>query len=318
MRLMRSLVAMSVAATGLFSLALTGEALADWPEKPVTIFVHSGAGSSTDLMARAFAKAAEEVTGQSFVVEVKGKETMPALHRAPADGYTLATQTRAFLGELAMGAGFYKPEDFQWVARLVGEVPVFAVRADSPYQTFGDLVAAGKANPGTISLATYTAGSTVWADSMKVAKAADVSFNIIPFGSSGETVVAMLGGNADLAATYPSQMVQAVEAKKARVLVVAGEEQLPLLPGSPTLKELGFDVVLSHWRGLIGRQGIPEDVLAQIDAVTKKTVETETFKEWAKLAGVDISYLDHKEAQTRAESEYQDITKSFKDAGLIQ
>lgn len=317
MKLVRSLLAMTVAATGWFSIALTGEALADWPEKPVTIFVHSGAGSSTDLMARAFAKAAEEVTGQSFIVEVKGKETMPALHRAPADGYTLATQTRAFLGELAMGAGFYKPEDFQWIDRLVGEIPVFAVRADSPYKTFAELVAAAKEKPGTVSLATYSAGSTVWADSMKVATAADASFNIIPFGSSGETVVAMLGGNADIAATYPSQMVQAVEAGKARVLVVAGEKQLPLLPGAPTLKELGYDVVLSHWRGLIGRKGIPDDVLAQIDAVAQKTVETDTFKDWAKLAGVDIEYLDHNAAQAKADAEYQEITKSFKDAGLI-
>jgi tripartite-type tricarboxylate transporter receptor subunit TctC len=299
-------------------LTVTGtQAWADWPDKPVTIFVHSGAGSSTDLMARAFAKAAEEVTGQPFVVEVKGKETMPALQRAKPDGYTLATQTRAFLGELAMGTGFYKPEDFQWVDRLVGEIPVFAVRADSPYQTFADIVKAAKAQPHTVRLATYTAGSTVWADSMKVAKAAGVDFNVVPFGSSSETVVAMLGGNADIAATYPSQMVQAVEAKKARVLIVAGADPLPLLPGAATLKQLGYDVVLSHWRGLIAKKGVPDDVLKQIDAVASKVVQTDTFKDWAKLAGVDIQYLGHDEAETKAEAEYKDIVDAFKDQGLI-
>jgi tripartite-type tricarboxylate transporter receptor subunit TctC len=309
----------------LFGAALAAAALigsganawAQWPDKPVTIFVHSGAGSSTDLMARAFAKAAEEVTGQPFVVEVKGKDTMPALARAKPDGYTLATQTRAFLGEEAMGTGFYKIDDFQWVDRLVGEIPLFAVKADSPYQTFADVVKAAKEKPHTIRLATYTAGSTVWADSMKVANAAGADFNIVPFGSSSETVVAVLGGNADIAITYPSQMIQAVQAKKARVLFVAGEQPIEQLPGVPTLKSVGYDVVLSHWRGLIAKKGVPEDVLKQIDEVGKKVVESATFKDWAKLAGVDIQYMPHDEASEKAGAEYKEIVDTFKSQNLI-
>lgn len=293
-------------------------ASAAWPERDVTLFVHSGAGSPTDEMVRAFAKGAEEVTGKNFVVIVKKKSALPALLKAKADGYTLSSQTRSFLGSIASKKTSLRMDQFQWVARLVGESPVFAVRSDSGIRSLDELFAKAKKRPGQLMLSTYKAGSTTQADALLVANLGQAKFNVIPYSSGGKLVVAMLGGNVDVSATFPSKMIQHVEKGTVRVLFVSSPQRHPKLPKVPTLKELGYNVTLSHWRGLITKAGVPERILKEIDVVAQKATRSKAFQSFIAKRGLDDFYLDHGSISKAVAVELKSITKFYKKMGIVR
>ena len=264
--------------------------LAAWPEKTVNILVHSSAGSSTDIMARALAKGLEDVTGGTFVVTARGREAMPALLNAPADGYTLSTQTRSFLPELMQKQSPFNPEDFRWVAKLVGESYAFGVLVESDLKTFQDLIDQSRANPGEITMSTFSTGSMHQISALLLNDAAGIDVNIVPYNSGSDLVVAMLGGNVDVAASNPSRLIQQVEAGETRVLVVTSEERNPNLPDTPTAVELGYGIVQAHWRGLIAKAGTPDDVLAEIDAALLQAIQSQAFADYVTTEGLEVIY----------------------------
>ena len=282
---------------------------AAWPERDVTVLVHSGAGSSTDRMARAFAKAAEEVTGKNFIVVVKGRDAVPALLKAKADGYMVSTQTRSLLGSLATGRTSYTADDLQWIARLVGETYCLAVRSDSKYKSLKDLFAGAKADPGSVTMATYKTGSTHQISALLLNDAADVKFNIIPFNSGSKTVTAMIGGNVEVVATNPSRMLQYVKAGKARVLTVTSDARHEKLPDVPTARELGYDVVQFHWRGLIGKKGIPASTLAEMEAAIKKITRSKTFQTFIDQQGLSDLYMGPEALTMAAKDDLKEVVR---------
>ncbi len=300
------------------AMLLPGHAQAAWPERDVTLLVHSGAGSSTDVMARALAKSIENVTGKNVVVIVKGKDAMAALQKANADGYTLSTQTRSFLADLASGRSPFPAEQFQWVARLIGETYAYGVQASSPYKTFADLVAVAKKNPNTISMSTFRTGSTHQIAAVVLNDRAGADFNIIPYNSGSDLVIAMLGGNADVAATNPSQLFEQIAADKARALVVLSAKRHERLPDVPTAKELGYDVEQYHWRGLIGKTGIPEATLNEIDAVMEKAIQDVTFQDYVRKGGLDMLAQGHNELTGEINKELPEIRGIMQRLGLVK
>lgn len=276
-------------AAGLMLALGAGPALAEWPERNVTIMVHSGAGSSTDVMARTFARALTEATGENVVVTVRGRDTLPALVRAEPDGYTLATHTRSLLGDIASGASSYTHDDIQWIERLLGETYIFAVRSDSPYTTAEELFAAAKENPGSVTMSTYRSRSTHQLAALRLNAAAGAEFNIVPYDSGSETVVALLGGNVDVVATNPSNLLQHVEAGTVRGLVVTSDERLDLLPDVPTALELGLGVESYHWRGIIGSAEIPAEIVAEISDAFDEAIVTDVWQQY--LSDVQLQDL---------------------------
>lgn len=298
--------------------AFNNEASAAWPEKDVTLLVHSKAGSSTDVMARAIAKAIENVTGKNVVVVVKGRDALIALQKAKADGYTLATQTRSFLGSLASGRSHFPAEDFQWVSRLIGETYALGVRADSPWKTAQDLIEDAKKRPGDIKLSTFRPGSTHQISALSLAKEMGTDFNVIPYDSGSKLVIAMLGGNVDVAGTNPSRLIEYMTAGKARALVVMSDKRHDKMPDVPTARELGFPIEQYHWRGLVGKSGIPEQTLKEIDAVMEKVAREPSFVEYVEKEGLDMLVQGHAELSASVESEIVEVKKIMTELGLIK
>lgn len=299
-------------------LALCGEALAEWPEKDVTLIVHSGAGSSTDIMARALATAAEEVTGHSFVVanRERSSEAMAALQRAQPDGYTIGTQTRSMLAPIATGRMPYDLEDFTLIARLVAEPYALAVQTDSGYATLDDLLAAAEAEPGAVTMSTYSTGTTHQVAALLFEKAAGVDFNLIPYDSGSDIVIAMLGGNVEVANTNPGIISQHVEAGDARVLAVSGDDRVEAFPDAPTYQEAGYDLTQYHWRGLVGPAGIPDEVLEEMDQVFSEAAEHQAFRDYVATAGLELRYQGSQEFQASVEGELTDVEVIVSELGL--
>jgi putative tricarboxylic transport membrane protein len=187
------------------------------------------------------------------------------------------------------------------LARLTEEYLVVVVPASSPHKTMKDLVAAFKANPGSISWGGGSAGGTDHILAGMIAKDAgtDASkVNYVPFKGGGEAVAAIIGGHVSAGISGVSEFQQHITSGKMRALAVSSPNKQA---GIPTLKEQGINIVLGNWRGVFGAPGISkaqrDELIKAIDAGVKSKAWEETLKknEWMNvwLAGDDYKkFLD--------------------------
>ena len=187
------------------------------------------------------------------------------------------------------------------LARLTEEYEVIVVPASSPHKTLKDLIAAFKANPGSISWGGGSAGGTDHILAGLIAKDAGIDaskVNYVPFKGGGEAVAAIIGGHVSAGISGVSEFQQHITSGKMRALGVSSPNKQA---GIPTLKEQGVNIVLGNWRGVFGAPGITkaqrDDLIKAIDAGVKSKAWEETLKknEWMNvwLAGDDYKkFLD--------------------------
>jgi tripartite-type tricarboxylate transporter receptor subunit TctC len=274
----------------------------EYPNRTVTMVVPFPPGGVADITARPLAQAMGSHLGQTVVVENKsgagGGVGMQYVARARPDGYTvlLALSSISIIPEADKVLGrdpMFKLSQLVPIARFTADPTVLAVRADSPYKSVADLVAAAKKAPGSIPFGSSGNYGTMHVPMEMLSQAAGVKMLHVPFTGAGPAIVALLGGQVDALATGPSTVTGHVRGGKVRVLATWGEAgRHPAFPDVPTLKELGYDVQFSQWTGLFVPAGTPEPVVARLREAARAAVQDPQFK--AALAKVEtpIQYLD--------------------------
>src|SRR5204863_1097016 len=158
----------ALAWTAAFALLVVGGAAhaQTYPDRPVKIIVPIGPGGSYDLVGRHLADVLSKRMGQTFVVENKpGAGTVvgtQAASQSEPDGYTLVVgglSNMAFNSALYSKLGYDPRKDFVPVALIYKFGYVMVGRKDLPHGKLADIVAATKANPGSISVATAGVGT---------------------------------------------------------------------------------------------------------------------------------------------------------------
>src|ERR1700761_8626062 len=148
---------MVMAAAAVFAVGERASAEAPFPSKPVHLFVPYAAGGGVDILARTLGEAVSRQWGQSVVVENRpgagGVVASQALVTSAPDGYTLMVvasghATNAFLYPKLPYDTF---KDFTPISLLASSPNILLVRSDSPFKTIGDVIAASKAKPGSLS-----------------------------------------------------------------------------------------------------------------------------------------------------------------------
>jgi putative tricarboxylic transport membrane protein len=163
------------------------------------------------------------------------------------------------------------------IARLTEEYLVVVVPASSPHKSMKDLLAAFKANPGSVSWGGGSAGGTDHILAGMLAQAAGVEggkVNYVPFKGGGEAVAAIIGGHVTAGISGVSEFQQHITSGKMRALAVSSPAKQA---GIPTLKEQGYDMVLGNWRGVFGAPGITN---AQRDELIKAIEAGVKSKSW--------------------------------------
>ena len=280
--------------TAVFSTAFSSEAA--FPEKPITILNSSSAGSPTDLLARQVAHHAEKHLGQPLVVVNKpgggGGVMFAALLNAPADGYTIgsvtAAQIAALHGPLKKEFSF---DRFDFLCNVQLEPYAIAVLTESPYKTIADVVNAAKEGKN-LKFGGQGTGSSMHLMMLDLSKQSGAKFTWLPYQGGAESITNLLGGHADIIATAPATVMQYVEAGQIRILGVSGKERLTYLPETPTLKESGYDIFLTQYRGFIARKGLPEDIKKQIIEAIHKGIQEPGFKEFMAQSKQEDGYMD--------------------------
>lgn len=262
------------------------------PDKPVEFVVQASAGGGSDIFARTMAKAlADEkiVTVPINVVNKPGGSGAVAysyLNRKKGDPYVIATATGSYITTPVLGQSPVSYKDFTNVAVLCVEDYVGVVRADSPYKSLKDLIAAAKQKPNSIRVGgTGPAGSDAIIRN-RIEKAAKVQLNYIVFLSGGEVNAALLGGNVDFASPNPSEATQLVKAGRLRPLAMFSPQRLDNWKDVPTAREQGVDVTLEQFRGVVAAGGLTKEQSLFWQNAMVKLFQSPGFKKYLQENGL--------------------------------
>jgi tripartite-type tricarboxylate transporter receptor subunit TctC len=249
-----------------------------FPDRPIRLICPWTAGGSTDLQMRALAEAAGKILGQPMVVENRpgagGTLGAVALLQARPDGYTLSQLPITVFRYPFMQAtpGWNPLTDFTYVSHITGYLFGVVVRADSEFRSFNDLVAWAKANPGRLTYGTPGVGSTLHITMEQIALKAGVEFLHVPFRGVAENQTALLAGTV-MASADSSGWAQLVRDGRLRLLVTWGAARAKSFPDTPTLKELGYDIVSASPYGLGGPKGMDPAVVRILDDAFRRAID---------------------------------------------
>jgi tripartite-type tricarboxylate transporter receptor subunit TctC len=282
---------LSAGATFFAGAASAQDPAASFPNKPIRMVVGFAAGGGNDIFARLIQNELSKRTGWTVVVENKagagGRLSAEYVAREPADGYTILVGAS---GAMAIGPLIYKT-DYQTLKNfipvtMIGDFPLFlAVGTDHPAKNAKDLVAWTKANNDKANYATSSPAFTLPSELFKMKSGANGT--AIPYKSSGESILAVIAGNAAMTVVDPPPMVPQVQGGKLRALAVLSKERFPDLPDVPTMSEAGFpDVNVSLWSGFFVPAGTPKPIVDKIHKELNAVITQSEVKD--KLRGMAV------------------------------
>lgn len=306
-------------------LVVTGAGGAAFPERPVEMTVPFAAGGGSDIMARTIAAILEQekILPQPLVVVnrpgASGVLGYTFVGNKPGDPYVLSTATSSFIIQPLLGKMKISHRDYTLVAGLALDEFLIVVRADSPFKTMADLLAAARKDPKSVKIGGTSVPSIDSVISALIEKAAGVKFNFIAFKSGGEVMLNLLGGNIDVASANPGEALAQIEAKKARALGSLSVKRLEAFPDVPTLREQGIDVVFSQWRGVVAPKELPKEAMQVLVAAFQRLSESKTWREkYLKENNLTPLYMPPVEFRKYLDGEWERFGAILREMGVLK
>ena len=313
-----------VAATilGLFLATFSvSSAWADYPTKPITMYVVFAPGGSMDSSARALALGAEQVLGKPIVIVNKdgggGTVGLGVLAGDSPDGYTIAAATSTGILRIPMQRQVpYKPlASFTPIIGYAAVISALVVTPDSPYKTLKDLVDYARTNPNKIKYSTAGTGSPMHIAMEVIAMKEGIKWIHIPFPGSAPAETALMGGHVDACST--GDMAKALTGEL-RTLAVHSQERMKQLPDVPTLIELGYDYFNDTMFAVYGPAGMSPDVVKKLEEAFIRSVDTERFQRVATQFMLQPMKMGSREYTRFLEESWPKEAERLKAIGLIQ
>jgi tripartite-type tricarboxylate transporter receptor subunit TctC len=283
----RLLAALAVALTAPVALAQG----AKYPDRTITFIVPFAAGSATDQLARALGKSVTDQTKQAVVVDDKagasGMIAAQAAARAPADGYTvlITTNTTQSANEHLYKKLSYDPvKDFAPVAGLGKGGQVLVVRADAPYKSVADLLAALRKAPGKLTFGSGSSSSRVAGELFQQMSRTEILH--VPYKSNPLAITDLLGGQITMMFTDASTGIPQIKAGKLRALGVTSSRRMAILPDVPTIDEAGvkgYDI--GYWFGAYVPAGTPAPVVQRLNELLVEALKSAAVREFFDTSG---------------------------------
>jgi tripartite-type tricarboxylate transporter receptor subunit TctC len=309
----RAFAAASICAAVFASLAGAAQAAADYPTKPVRVFVPYGPGGVGDLTMRLLADQLGKELKQQFVIENKpgagGIVAMTEVQRAAADGYTLGEMGngQAISMSLFNHLPYAVLKDFTQISVAAGFEMLLAVPDNSPYKTLKDLVDAAQKNPGKLNIGAINPGSTQNLSAYLFQQVTGADYTIVPYRTTPDLVTALLRGDVDLGFDFFAALQPVIAPGKVRIIATSGEERDPLLKDVPTAKESGFpNYIVTSWNGVAARAGTPTDIVNMLSVAINHALAAPEIQEKSRALGIDARGSTPQEMHDRMA---QDIAK---------
>jgi len=293
-----------------------------YPDRPVKIIVPIAPGGSYDLVGRMLADALSKRTGQAFFVENKvGAGTVVgtvAAAQSEPDGYTLLVgglSNMAFNSALYSKLAYDPLRDFVPVALVYRFGYVMVGRKDLPQTRLEDIVAAARAKPQSITVATAGVGTGQQLTAAAFMKAAGVKFLEVPYKGSPPAFTDLLAGRVDLFFDSIAAALPYIQAGQVKGLAVLSSKRSPLAPDVPTLSESGVSGLdVESWLGIFAPAKTPPQAIARLRADIRAALPD--LKARFETSGGEAWDLPDDKLDGFVASEHAAWTRLIRDAGI--
>lgn len=303
-----------------------GQALADFPSRPLKIVVPFGAGGVADLTARTVAQKMSESLGQSIVIENKpgagGIAAAESVVKAEPDGHTLLLISNG----TAVSAGLFKKLPFDprrdlAPVSLLGQFDLAVlVPESSPYKSLADLLAWGRANPGKMNLGTINIGSTQHLAAELFRSQTNLVAQVVPYNGTPTVINALRGGQIDAAVEILGPMKPQIQAKAVRALAVMGDTRPADLPGVALVNSQpglsNFQV--ASWNALAAPAKTPAAVVARLNHEAQKALNHPDVKKRLADLNVNAKHSSAEQLGRLLDSEILRWSEVIQKAGIPQ
>ena len=267
-----------------------------YPSRPVKLVLPQPAGGAVDLIARALADRLAEQMGRPFIVEnmpgANGSLAGGNVARSPADGYTLmlAVDSNLVINPSLYHTLTYDPfKDFAPISIIARLNMVLVANPKIPANNVKELIAYAKANPNKLNYAEIGIGSAMHMGMEQFKFMTKTEINRVSYRGTAPAITDVVAGKVDLMFTGPPSAKSMSEGGKLKVLAVASEERIALLPDVPTVAEAGVPgYTMASWFGLLAPAKTSKSIVERLSAETKTAVNSQIFKDRMKSVGLEV------------------------------
>ena len=276
-----------------------------YPHDVVTLITHSSPGGGSDVFLRELIRHLGPQMGVDFVVEnVRGgggARAMSRLANSPADGSIFYASTPSFIFTSLLSRPANTFEDLDPIVNVFFDQEVVYTRTESQFETIADVIQAAQSGRGRWGAA--TPGSLERQALERLKRAAGVDAAIVSHEGGGDLILNVLNGTLDIGVGEAQEIRSQLDAGQLRLLAVFSGTRLPELPDLPTIKESGFDVVVTKFRGLMGARDTPSEIVETWENAIQEVLENPDYRQAYSGAMLSPTFMPR--------SEYADFISAF-------
>jgi tripartite-type tricarboxylate transporter receptor subunit TctC len=297
----------------------------DFPAKPLRMVIGYAAGGPTDVIGRIVAQDMAPSLGQPVVVEnrtgANGLIGTLEVKKAPADGYTLLVTTLSHnVNALLMAEKRpYDPlTDFTTVSLLAFLPMVMVTRADAPFNSVQDLIAAAKAKPGEVSYASAGNGGSAHLAGALLATLTETQMTHVPFRGNAPALTEVMAGRVSFMFYPMIGIAEQVREKRLKALAVTTEKRHADYPGVPTTAESGLPGFEEYTQGLgiVGPAGISAPVVRKLNAAVRSSLAKPETEQRLKQLGAVVHASSPEEFRAWLRQDAERWARVIKAAGV--
>jgi len=286
----------AVAFVALGALA-SGNAFAQYPNRPVQMVLPVGPGGGTDVLARELARRLSDLWRQPVVVENKpgggGIIASEFVMTSPADGYTIFFSHDGVITATPL---LYRRPDFDPIKQLapiaqVGTVPyLLVVNPSVPAKNVSELIALMKektAKKEPLGFATSALGSADHLTGEQFRMAAGVDMLVVPYKNTLPAMTDVIAGHLPFAVLSIPPSLPHIKAGTLRAIAITSAQRSPLFPDLPTVSETIPGFVTGAWYGVWAAVGTPKPIIDKINADVKQVLSNEDMIAFMRKNGLE-------------------------------
>lgn len=320
MRLLTALLSIIVGSS-LMATAVLAQTQPAWPSKTIRIVTPSPPGVGADAFARAYAEQLGKALGASTIVENKpgAGSTIGTdmVAKAAPDGHTLLFSTSlpvTVMPSLMPQLPYKAQTDLMPVAPSLQGGSFIVAGPNQPFASFKALLDAAKAAPGTITFASYTAGSTAHIGLELLQDAAGVKFVQVPYRQSA--LPDLMGGHVQIGFEPPASALSAIRTGKAKAMAYTGTTRSKALPDIPTVAESHPGYVVNTWLGFWAPAGTPEGIIRKLNETLTTLTRHPDIEKLMSNAGLEPMTATPAEMKSMIQREAEAMDKLIKAKGI--
>ncbi|MCZ6681463.1 MAG: tripartite tricarboxylate transporter substrate-binding protein [Candidatus Poribacteria bacterium] len=212
--------------------------------------------------------------------------------------------------------------DFTPIAAVIADYGVFAVRQDSAFKNWQDVVTVFQTNPRQLSVGGGSGRGSmdhlVAAMAFQAAGVNPKSVRYIPYDAGGKALAGLLSGETEVLSTGLGEALEQHKAGQVRILAITAEKRSAAAPDIPTLKELGYDVTFVNWRGFFGPPGLDDETVTMYTQVFEKMYQATAWEQVRERNGWADLYKPGAEFYAFLEEQEKTIGELLKALGFLQ